>query len=191
MPDRDRELDDAVAQLREPVSMGEALDRRVMADIARLPVPRRPGPVGRAGLWLIRPRPVQVPPVAVLAAAAALAVAVVRPWGETAPEPAPEGAAPAVTAAAGDLQPTRFMLVAPEASVVALVGDFNDWSAEATPMRTEASGGLWTVTVPLEPGRYRYAFLVDGDIWTPDPGAPQAVDDDFGRPNSVLTIGGL
>jgi len=83
------------------------------------------------------------------------------------------------------------MLVAPEASVVTLVGDFNDWSADATPMRTEASGGLWTVTVPLEPGRYRYAFLVDGDIWTPDPGAPQAVDDDFGRPNSVLTIGGL
>ena len=191
MRDPDRELDDAVALLREPVRMGEALDRRVMADIARLPVPGRPGPVGRAGLWLIRPRPVRIPPVAVLAAAAALVVAVVRPWGGSGGPEAPEALAPALTAAAGDLQPTRFMLVAPEASVVALVGDFNDWSADATPMRTEASGGLWTVTVPLEPGRYRYAFLVDGDIWTPDPGAPQAVDDDFGRPNSVLTIGGL
>jgi 1,4-alpha-glucan branching enzyme len=93
-----------------------------------------------------------------------------------------------LTTAAGHA--TRFTLVAPGASVVTLVGDFNDWSAEATPM-TDASGGLWTVTIPLGPGRYRYAFLVDGDVWTPDPEAPRAVDDDFGRPNSVLTIGGL
>jgi hypothetical protein len=189
MPDHDREFDRAIALLREPVRIGEALDARVMAEIAQGPAPRRPGPVGRAGLWLVRPRPVRVPPVVVLAAAAALVVAVIRPWGggeHTAPEPAV-----ASFAAAGSVQPTRFVLVAPGAAAVTLVGDFNDWSDDATPMTTDASGGLWTVTVPLEPGRYRYAFVVDGDVWTPDPGAPRSVDDDFGRPNSVLTIGGL
>lgn len=189
MRDHDHDVDRAVALLREPVRIDRELDARVMAEIARGPAPRRMGPAGRTALWLIRPRPVRIPPVVVLAAAAALVLAVVRPWSGgagTVPE-SPAG----VFAAAGDRQPTRFVLVAPEASAVALVGDFNDWSADATPMTGEASGGLWTVTVPLEPGRYRYAFLVDGAVWTPDPGAPRAVDDDFGRPNSVLTIGGL
>jgi 1,4-alpha-glucan branching enzyme len=82
------------------------------------------------------------------------------------------------------------MLVAPSATTVSLVGDFNDWAADATPMEGLVTDGLWTVTVPLRPGRYRYAFLVDGATWVPDPDAPRALDDDFGRPNSVLTIGG-
>jgi hypothetical protein len=188
MRDHDPELDRVIALLREPVRIDEALDARVMAEVTRQPAPRRTGPVGRAGIWLIRPRPVRVPPVVVLAAAAALIVAVVRPWNGGGPA-APEAAV--TFAAAGDRQPARFVLVAPTASAVALVGDFNDWSADATPLTADASGGLWTVTIPLEPGRYRYAFLVDGAVWTPDPGAPRAVDDDFGRPNSVLTIGGL
>jgi hypothetical protein len=190
MRDHDREIDQAIALLREPVSIDPTLDARVMAEIAGVPAPRRMGPVGRTGLWLIRPRPVRIPPVVLLAAAAALVLAVVRPWGATRGPAAPGAVATAFTATSV-VQPTRFMLVAPEASAVTLVGDFNDWSADSTPMTTDASGGLWTVTVPLEPGRYRYAFLVDGVIWTPDPGAPRAVDDDFGRPNSVLTIGGL
>jgi Carbohydrate-binding module 48 (Isoamylase N-terminal domain) len=191
MRDHDRDIDQAIALLREPVAMDHTLDARVMAEIARVPAPRRLGPVGRAGLWLVRPRPVRVPPAVVFAAAAALVLAVVRPWGGAAHRPAPDAVSTAFTAAAGNVRPTRFMLVAPAASAVTLVGDFNDWTADSTPMTTDASGGLWSVTIPLEPGRYRYAFLVDGDIWTPDPGAPRAVDDDFGRPNSVLTIGGL
>ena len=82
------------------------------------------------------------------------------------------------------------MLVAPSATMVSLVGDFNDWEAAATPMEGTVTDGLWTVTVPLAPGRYRYAFLVDGASWVPDPAAPRALEDDFGRPNSVVTIGG-
>jgi len=57
-------------------------------------------------------------------------------------------------------------------------------------MEGDVAEGLWVVTVPLPPGRYRYAFLVDGTTWVPDPDAPRTIDDDFGRPNSVLTIGG-
>jgi hypothetical protein len=81
---------------------------------------------------------------------------------------------------------TRFMLVAPDAGQVSLVGDFNDWELAATPL--EKQNGVWTVTVPLRPGRYNYAFLVDGQRWTADPSAPRNVGDDFGRPSSVITV---
>jgi len=84
----------------------------------------------------------------------------------------------------------EFLLMAPRAASVMLVGDFNDWTASATPLHTAAAGGLWAVTVPLPPGRYRYAFVVDGTRWQPDPSAPPAPDDEFGSPASVVTIGG-
>jgi 1,4-alpha-glucan branching enzyme len=84
----------------------------------------------------------------------------------------------------------QFVVVVREASSVALVGDFNDWDDSATPMAPVAGNGVWTVTVPLAAGRYRYSFLVDGLTWLPDPAAPRALDDDFGRANSVVTVGG-
>ena len=44
--------------------------------------------------------------------------------------------------------------------------------------------------VRLAPGRYRYAFLVNGVEWRADPAAPVAKDDEFGTPSSVVTVGG-
>ena len=81
---------------------------------------------------------------------------------------------------------TRFMLVAPDAREVSLVGDFNDWEHSATKLVKQ--NGVWTVSMELRPGRYNYAFLVDGERWTPDPAAPRNVGDDFGRPSSVITV---
>jgi len=189
MRDPDQTLDRAIQTLREPVEIGEAFDRRVMAEVAGGSAPRRPGPIGRAGRWLIQPHVVRVSPLVALAAAAALVVALLRPW-ERGVEPGAAATQATARSVASAAVPTRFMLVAPGASKVTLVGDFNDWSVDSTPLVNGVSGGLWTVTVPLPPGRYRYAFLVDGRTWRPDPGAPPALDDDFGRPNSVLTIGG-
>ena len=56
-------------------------------------------------------------------------------------------------------------------------------------MRRDASG-LWTLDVPLPPGRYQYAFVVDGRRFVADPAAPRAVGDDFGQPTSVVTVAG-
>jgi 1,4-alpha-glucan branching enzyme len=83
-----------------------------------------------------------------------------------------------------------FELTAPEASSVALVGDFNDWNAGVTPLKRAQANGRWEVTVPLAPGQYNYAFVVDGARWLPDPTAPRTVGDDFGKPNSVVTVSG-
>jgi hypothetical protein len=83
----------------------------------------------------------------------------------------------------------RFMLVAPSASSVALVGDFNNWSRNATHLVPTGRRGVWTVSVPFSPGRYEYAFIVDGIRWTADPHAALNVVDDFGTESSIVTVG--
>lgn len=85
--------------------------------------------------------------------------------------------------------PTQFILDAPRASRVALVGDFNGWDAGATPLVRDSSSGIWTVTLPLAPGRHVYAFMVDGTALTLDPRAPAAQDPEFGTPSSVVLVG--
>ena len=92
-------------------------------------------------------------------------------------------------ATSGVLQPVQFMLVAPAASRVALVGEFNDWDAGATPM-ARAPGGAWHVALPLAQGRHVYAFVVDGSAWVPDPQAPLAPERWYGSRNSVMLVGG-
>lgn len=84
----------------------------------------------------------------------------------------------------------RFELAAPEAGRVTLVGDFNGWDRQATPMRRAKTPGSWTVSVPLERGRHAYGFVVDGVRWVPDPMAPLAPADGFGGVNSIIVVDG-
>ncbi len=80
----------------------------------------------------------------------------------------------------------RFVFYAPDAHHVAVAGSFNDWSPGAAPL-ARLDGGIWAITLALRPGQHQYAFVVDGQRWVADPGAP-TVDDGFGRRNSVLAI---
>jgi 1,4-alpha-glucan branching enzyme len=85
----------------------------------------------------------------------------------------------------------KFVLVAPQAARVSLVGDFNGWDASATPLQAEGEKkGVWTVWIPLQPGLHTYSFVVDGDHFVADPTAPIAPDDGFGHRNSVVFVGG-
>jgi len=166
MFDRDDDIvERVVRQLRKPVSIDPALDARVLRQIADGPAPLvavpRPWFRWRRWPWL--------------AAAAVLgAILIARPW---------TGSNDTAVSSA-----FQFVLVAPQASTVALVGDFNDWDPARSPMQT--AQGVWATTVPLAPGRYRYAFLVNGVEWRADPGAPRVRDDEFGTPSSVITVGG-
>jgi hypothetical protein len=85
----------------------------------------------------------------------------------------------------GGPRPVRFAMAAPQAAQVALIGDFNDWDPRANPLRRQA--GEWSVTLRLPPGRYRYAFVLDGRRWVADPETPQA-EDEFDTPTSAITI---
>lgn len=87
------------------------------------------------------------------------------------------------------LQPVQFIFVAPAATRVALVGEFNDWDQTATPM-SRAGGGAWHVALPLTRGRHVYAFVVDGSSWVADPQAPIAPERWFGAQNSVVLVSG-
>jgi hypothetical protein len=85
-----------------------------------------------------------------------------------------------------------FVFVTHGATSVALVGDFNQWDAGATPMKRIDNTNAWTVTVPLSAGRHLYSFYAvgaDGEKWLADPNAPAAPDDGFGRANSVVLVG--
>jgi hypothetical protein len=87
----------------------------------------------------------------------------------------------------------RFVLVAPNATQVSLVGDFNEWSETANLMTRTPTGNAWSIAVPLTPGRHVYAFVINGSNgtqWVADPTAPLAPEDAFGVPNSVVLVGG-
>ncbi|HKS04979.1 MAG TPA: glycogen-binding domain-containing protein [Gemmatimonadaceae bacterium] len=82
----------------------------------------------------------------------------------------------------------QFVLDARTANRVLLVGDFNGWDrTQAQPLQ-RLEGGVWAATVPLRPGRYTYAFLVDDSLTiTLDPRA-STVRDEFGRESSVILV---
>ncbi|MGH7560523.1 MAG: isoamylase early set domain-containing protein [Gemmatimonadales bacterium] len=182
MTEREDPIEPMIRLLKEPAELAPGFTERVMAEVERLPAP---GITGAAGPWWRRSWTVRLSPLRALSLAAGvaalmLAARFLRPGTSVSPPPVP-------VATAGQL--TQFVLVAPEASAVHLVGDFNDWSTAATPLVRAEGDGMWHVTVPLVPGRYRYAFVVDGRLWRPDPEAP-ALEDEFGRANSVVTVGG-
>ena len=54
-----------------------------------------------------------------------------------------------------------FFCQAPLAKQVSLVGDFNDWDPDVTPMIRQPDG-RWMASVELRHGYHEYVFLVDG-----------------------------
>lgn len=149
-----------------------AVTARVMTTIADRP---------KRKFWrrVLEPREIRIrvrPWLAVPALAAAAALVL---WIGTRGNPAP-------SVVPSEFVTVRFVLSAPDARGVSVAGTFNQWDARAMPLvRTDA--GLWTATLTLPAGEHQYAFVVDGERWVPDPAAP-AVDDGFGRQNSVLTL---
>ncbi len=55
----------------------------------------------------------------------------------------------------------EFSFLAPDAQSVSLAGDFNHWNPSSHPLQ-KASGGLWKISLNLDPGPCQSRFLVDG-----------------------------
>jgi hypothetical protein len=192
-----RENDDRILQriareLRRPVPVDPTLDGRVMDDVRALPRHVR------RGVWsrLITPRTVKVRPLpwALLAASLVLVAGLA---GFVAVRALGEDSAPPVTSlfhaaqAPAAKQRVQFVLVAPTARKVAVVGDFNGWDAEhAGYQATHRGGGVWAVSAQVPAGHHRYSFVVDDSLWMADPTAPRAIDNDFGMPKSAIVVGG-
>jgi len=77
-----------------------------------------------------------------------------------------------------------FTVEAPGAERVQLVGDFNGWIMEGSEMQND--GRFWRKVLNLDPGRYLYRFVVDGQ-WQADPVNAQAEACPGGY-NSVLIL---
>ncbi len=82
----------------------------------------------------------------------------------------------------------RFTILAPGAKQVNLVGSFNGWGKNATPMKIMDSSGLWLVDVPLKEGEHTFMYLIDGTQWITPPLAEDFVTDGFGQANGVVIV---
>lgn len=85
------------------------------------------------------------------------------------------------------LRLVRLMFVDAGARRVSVVGDFNGWRADATPLQRDAATRHWSATLALRDGAHRFAFVVDGTRWVPDRAARGALAND-GRVFSLLHV---
>jgi Glycogen recognition site of AMP-activated protein kinase len=170
----------------DAVTVAPDFDARVMEHVRAAMREDRGRGVWR---WMTRARTVSVTPLGALALAAGLAVviALAARRGDVGVRTG-SSLPPVALTASGAAQPMNFVFVARSASSVAIVGDFNDWQEGASPLY-QVTDSVWAITIPLAPGRYHYTFVVDGTRWVADPLAPRTIEDDFGRPNSVITVG--
>jgi 1,4-alpha-glucan branching enzyme len=187
--DDDVKISQIARVLRAPVRLSASFDARVMAAVRRLPGHER------IRLWvrLTTPRTVTVTPLTwgLLAASVALFAVLGAMHAAVDIDRAAKPIASALFPAQNKAQPQRvqFVLVAPDAKKVAVVGDFNGWDASHAGYQAQhRGGGVWSVTAPVPVGHHRYSFVVDDSLWVADPSAPRAVDNDYGVPNSAIVV---
>jgi hypothetical protein len=182
-----------VMEARRSVAIDPAARARLLEAIRSEPAPRRRP---RVLSWIVEPHRFSLPPFASAAIAAGLVgvgilgglaihrdgrLATEQPRAVLVNPQLPDSVTP---------RAIKFVLIAPKAARVSLIGDFNGWNASANPMTTQGSDGTWTVFVPLQPGLHTYSFVVDGTHFLADPSAPIAPDDGYGHKSSVVFVGG-
>jgi hypothetical protein len=181
-----------VAELRRPVRLDDEFDRNVMSAVRSMPRHRH-------GAWTraLRPRTITVSPLISGIAAAVLLAVALSVGHAIGTRRASRGSRPEVSidraggSPAARRRPVQFVLVAPTARKVQVVGDFNDWDTTHAEFSAQhRGGGVWSVTAAVPEGHHRYSFVVDDSLWVADPTAPKMLDDDFGMPNSALIVGG-
>ena len=75
-----------------------------------------------------------------------------------------------------------------EAEQIALCGEFNEWDADANPMK-QLKNGSFSAVISLPAGQsYRYRYLLDGDRWENDWDAEAYVANEFGGEDSLIII---
>jgi 1,4-alpha-glucan branching enzyme len=65
-------------------------------------------------------------------------------------------------------QGTLFVQPLNGARQLAIAGDFNDWSPQATPFKRNEQLDVWEACIPLKPGKYHYRLVAD-EKWMNDP----------------------
>jgi hypothetical protein len=185
-----RAVGEALRNLRQDLPP-EGLASTVASELAKLPPPRRST---WRRLWANpqQPRTVWAYRAAILVVLLGILGGIWRHAGQHAVAPGAAGSMNAKMvsrpqAALGPLAPVTFVFYAPKAKSVSLVGTFNDWDPEKTPMN-RGKDGTWSVQVSLPQGRHEYLFLVDGSRYESDPNALELRQDGMGNENAVLRL---
>jgi hypothetical protein len=201
---RDELIDGVSRLLRAPEPTASDFTSRLMAVLnpeAEYEMASRARVPGARSWWL-RNRTIQLSssPLGALAAATVVAAAAVLGTHLVRDMAAPSDSPAAITTATppspltgarrDTVHVVRFVFLAPHASSVVMVGDFNNWDRGLTQLRRVGVEGAWTVSVSLPPGLHQYAFIVDGTEWTPDPAASTTVSDEFKTTTSLIDVGG-
>ena len=75
------------------------------------------------------------------------------------------------------------------AGQISLVGEFNNWDGQVTPMIQDRLDESWRATVDLEAGRrYRFRYLLDGNTWLADRQADDHAANSRGSYDSVVDL---
>ncbi|MDZ7631119.1 MAG: isoamylase early set domain-containing protein [Gemmatimonadaceae bacterium] len=188
MPDEpmttDTRLDAALTAMRQPPAVRQGHAARVAAHAVLANAP-----IARAASWWTRSAAALL---VVALGAGALSVArrsTTETDGTTAgTAPVTEVRVALLPAMATIARPIVFELEAPDAHSVQILGDFNQWSRDSNVMQ-RGSDGRWRTTTMLPPGRYVYAYLVDGRRFVADPLRDAVTDADFGVTGSELVVG--
>ena len=176
--------DDERPELREREEW-DAFERRFRAEYEATP----PGPpaaaTARRAFAAARRRRQAWLGGGLAAASAAFIAGTVALANRPVQDPAPRFETPPPSRASGPA--LQVALVAPGARRVSVVGDFNAWDPEASPL-VRGADGSWRARIAVPPGRYEYAFVVDDNRWVTDPVALRAPDLGLGQPNSVALV---
>ena len=84
-------------------------------------------------------------------------------------------------------QTVTFTIHAEKGKDVYVAGEFNGWDPTAKKMAYKARQGLYEATIKLAPGTYQYKYVIDG-TWCADPENAEAVANDQGTFNSIVTV---
>jgi chromosome partitioning protein len=86
-----------------------------------------------------------------------------------------------------DMVIKEFMLHAPKAGSVYVLGDFNGWKKSEVNQLTKLDNGTWSAHFTLPKGKFRYKYLID-DQWMNDPNNPQSETNVFGSIDSIIQV---
>jgi hypothetical protein len=198
--DRDHVLRRAVQTLQQlPGTDADAIRRVVEAAAAQRVMPAADEPVDVSAVAPSHRRRWRIAGFAGVVAAAAIVGFFARgrltrsaPSGSVASS-TPSSALVAAVNGEQDARPIpqQFVFRSATARRVSVVGDFNEWNAASARMTREAAGDLWSVTIPIAPGRHTYGFMVNDSTFALDQDArvARARDPDLGVEGSVVIVG--
>lgn len=74
------------------------------------------------------------------------------------------------------------------ARYASVVGDFNNWSISANPMK-KLKNGEFTLTLDLSSGtEYKFRYMINGKYWENDWNADKYVKNMYGSDDSVVIV---